>query len=45
MSWPMSRIRDYIHVSDFVRAHSAALSYLRAGGAAVTLATAWFLGA
>jgi UDP-glucose 4-epimerase len=30
-------IRDYIHVSDLVRAHSAALRYLRAGGAAVTL--------
>ncbi len=26
-------IRDYIHVSDLVRAHSAALSYLRKGGA------------
>src|SRR5215470_7406726 len=32
-----SCIRDYIHVSDLVRAHSAALRYLRAGGAAVTL--------
>jgi UDP-glucose 4-epimerase len=30
-------IRDYIHVSDLVRAHSAALRYLRAGGASVTL--------
>lgn len=26
-------IRDYIHVTDLVRAHSDALSYLRAGGA------------
>jgi UDP-glucose 4-epimerase len=30
-------IRDYIHVSDLVRAHSAALAYLRRGGASVTL--------
>ena len=30
-------IRDYIHVSDLVRAHSDALAYLRAGGASVTL--------
>jgi UDP-glucose 4-epimerase len=30
-------IRDYIHVSDLVRAHSDALSYLRRGGASVTL--------
>jgi UDP-glucose 4-epimerase len=30
-------IRDYIHVSDLVRAHSAGLRYLRAGGASVTL--------
>ena len=30
-------IRDYIHVSDLVRAHSDALHYLRAGGASVTL--------
>jgi len=30
-------IRDYIHVSDLVRAHSDALRYLRAGGASVTL--------
>lgn len=29
-------IRDYIHVSDLVRAHSAALSYLRKGGANAT---------
>ncbi len=29
-------IRDYIHVSDLVRAHSAALAYLRRGGASVT---------
>jgi UDP-glucose 4-epimerase len=30
-------IRDYIHVTDLVRAHSDALRYLRAGGASVTL--------
>jgi UDP-glucose 4-epimerase len=30
-------IRDYIHVSDLVRAHWEALSYLRGGGASVTL--------
>jgi UDP-glucose 4-epimerase len=30
-------IRDYIHVSDLVRAHSDALNYLRAGGQPVTL--------
>jgi UDP-glucose 4-epimerase len=30
-------IRDYIHVWDLVRAHSAALAYLRAGGASITL--------
>jgi UDP-glucose 4-epimerase len=30
-------IRDYIHVSDLVRAHLDALNYLRAGGASVTL--------
>jgi UDP-glucose 4-epimerase len=30
-------IRDYIHVSDLVRAHSHALRYLRAGGASLTL--------
>src|SRR5262249_18510118 len=30
-------IRDYIHVSDLVRAHSDALRYLRAGGEPVTL--------
>ena len=30
-------IRDYIHVSDLVRAHSAGLGYLRAGGASVML--------
>src|SRR5215471_5486460 len=30
-------IRDYIHVSDLVRAHSDALRYLRTGGASVTL--------
>jgi UDP-glucose 4-epimerase len=32
-----SCIRDYIHVSDLVRAHSDALAYLRGGGASVTL--------
>ena len=30
-------IRDYIHVSDLVRAHSEALRYLRAGGSSVRL--------
>ncbi len=30
-------IRDYIHVADLTRAHSDALAYLRAGGAATTL--------
>ena len=30
-------IRDYIHVSDLVQAHSDALAYLRAGGASATL--------
>jgi UDP-glucose 4-epimerase len=30
-------IRDYIHVSDLVRAHCDALAYLRNGGASVTL--------
>jgi UDP-glucose 4-epimerase len=30
-------IRDYIHISDLVRAHSDALRYLRGGGASVTL--------
>jgi UDP-glucose 4-epimerase len=30
-------MRDYIHVSDLVRAHADALRYLRAGGASVTL--------
>jgi UDP-glucose 4-epimerase len=30
-------IRDYIHVSDLVRAHSHALAYLRGGGASATL--------
>jgi UDP-glucose 4-epimerase len=30
-------IRDYIHVSDLVRAHSEALRYLRAGGSSMTL--------
>jgi UDP-glucose 4-epimerase len=29
-------VRDYIHVSDLARAHSAALSYLRRGGASAT---------
>jgi len=30
-------VRDYIHVSDLVRAHSDALTYLRGNGASVTL--------
>ena len=30
-------VRDYIHVTDLVNAHSAALEYLRRGGASVTL--------
>jgi UDP-glucose 4-epimerase len=30
-------IRDYVHVSDLVHAHSDALAYLRAGGQPVTL--------
>jgi UDP-glucose 4-epimerase len=30
-------IRDYIHVTDLVRAHSDALRYLRGGGGSVTL--------
>jgi UDP-glucose 4-epimerase len=30
-------VRDYIHVSDLVAAHSAALAYLRGGGASTTL--------
>jgi UDP-glucose 4-epimerase len=30
-------IRDYIHVTDLVRAHSAALAHLRGGGASLTL--------
>jgi UDP-glucose 4-epimerase len=30
-------VRDYIHVSDLVRAHSDALRHLRGGGASVTL--------
>jgi UDP-glucose 4-epimerase len=30
-------IRDYIHVSDLVQAHSLSLAYLRGGGANVTL--------
>jgi UDP-glucose 4-epimerase len=30
-------IRDYIHVSDLARAHSAALAHLRQGGASTTL--------
>jgi UDP-glucose 4-epimerase len=32
-----SCIRDFIHVSDLVEAHRAALSYLRSGGTSVTL--------
>jgi UDP-glucose 4-epimerase len=30
-------MRDYIHVTDLVRAHSDALTYLRGGGASVTM--------
>jgi UDP-glucose 4-epimerase len=30
-------IRDYVHVSDLARAHSAALAYLRQGGESATL--------
>jgi UDP-glucose 4-epimerase len=30
-------VRDYIHVSDLVRAHSDALAYLRAGGESATM--------
>ena len=30
-------VRDYIHVTDLVAAHSAALAYLRGGGASTTL--------
>ena len=29
-------VRDYVHVSDLARAHSAALAYLRRGGASAT---------
>jgi UDP-glucose 4-epimerase len=32
-----SCVRDFIHVSDLVQAHGAALSYLRRGGASITL--------
>src|SRR5712675_2520312 len=32
-----SCIRDFIHVSDLAQAHRSALSYLRSGGASVTL--------
>ncbi|MCA1455223.1 UDP-glucose 4-epimerase GalE [Bradyrhizobium sp. BRP22] len=32
-----SCIRDFVHVTDLVEAHRAALSYLRAGGGSVTL--------
>jgi UDP-glucose 4-epimerase len=32
-----SCIRDFVHVSDLAQAHRAALSYLRGGGASVTL--------
>jgi UDP-glucose 4-epimerase len=31
-----SCIRDYIHISDLIRAHSAALAYLRDGGDSIT---------
>src|SRR5690606_13074821 len=30
-------VRDYIHVTDLVAAHAAALAHLRAGGASATL--------
>jgi UDP-glucose 4-epimerase len=30
-------LRDYIHVTDLTRAHTAALAYLRGGGASTTL--------
>ena len=32
-------IRDYIHVSDLVRAHCDALAYLRGGGVSITSST------
>jgi UDP-glucose 4-epimerase len=32
-----SCIRDFIHVSDLVQAHRAALAYLRGGGSSITL--------
>ena len=32
-----SCVRDFIHVSDLVQAHGAALSYLRSGGSSTTL--------
>ncbi len=37
-------IRDYIHVTDLARAHRAALTYLRAGGANATLNCGYGLG-
>ncbi len=30
-------VRDYVHVTDLVKAHSAALSYLRLGGESITM--------
>ncbi len=38
-------IRDYIHVSDLVRAHSSALAYLRRGGANATFNAGYGRGA
>jgi len=38
-------IRDYIHVSDLVRAHSSALAYLRRGGASATFNAGYGRGA
>jgi UDP-glucose 4-epimerase len=38
-------IRDYIHVSDLAKAHSAALAYLRRGGASATFNAGYGRGA
>ena len=38
-------VRDYIHVSDLARAHSAALAYLRRGGASATFNAGYGRGA
>jgi len=38
-------VRDYIHVSDLARAHSAALGYLRRGGASATFNAGYGRGA